>query len=103
MWRFIFGIASNLDICSRAEVRALLPRLRSLQGNSRRGRSGFASDFSVQSPEETRQELLAVHKLTKLANAKQHLHERAKRQGNHQYCLWISNINLIYLQRITFF
>lgn len=65
-----------------AEVRSLLPRLRSLQGNSRRGRSGFASDFSVQSPEETRQELLAVHKLTKLANAKQHLHERAKRQAS---------------------
>ena len=58
-----------------------MPRLRALQGNTRRGRSGFASDFSVQSPEETRQELLTIHKLTKLANAKQHLHERAKRQG----------------------
>jgi len=65
-----------------AEVRSLLPRLRALQGNSRRGRSGFASDFSVQSPEETRQELLTIHKLTKLANAKQHLHERAKRQAS---------------------
>ena len=77
-----FAMVCSCALYFRAEVRSLLPRLRSLQGNSRRGRSGFASDFSVQSPEETRQELLAVHKLTKLANAKQHLHERAKRQGN---------------------
>lgn len=65
-----------------AEVRSLLPRLRSLQGNARRGRSGFASDFTVQSPEETRQELLTIHKLAKLGTEKQHLHERAKRQAS---------------------
>ena len=59
----------------------MLPRFRALQGNARRGRSGFASDFSVQSPEETRKELLTIHQLAKLGNEKQHLHERAKRQG----------------------
>ena len=67
----------------RAEVRSLLPRLRSLQGNSRRGRSGFASDFSVQSPEETRKELLTIHQLGKLGQEKQHSHIRAKRQGSY--------------------
>ena len=65
----------------RNEVRRLLPRLRSLQGNARRGRSGFAPDLDVQSPEKTRQELLTIHQLTKLGNAREHLHERAKRQG----------------------
>ena len=59
----------------------MLPRFRALQGNARRGRSGFASDFSVQSPEETRKELLTIHQLAKLGHEKQHLHERAKRQG----------------------
>ena len=67
----------------RAEVRSLLPRLRSLQGNARRGRSGFASDFSVQSPEETRKELLTIHQLGKLGQEKQHSHIRAKRQGSY--------------------
>ena len=67
----------------RAEVRSLLPRLRSLRGNSRRGRSGFASDFSVQSPEETRKELLTIHQLGKLGQEKQHSHIRAKRQGSY--------------------
>ena len=62
-------------------MRSILPRLRSLQGNARRGRSGFASDFSVQSPEETRRELLTIHQLAKLGHEKQHLHERSKRQG----------------------
>ena len=67
----------------RAEVRSLLPRLRSLQGNARRGRSGFSSDFSVQSPEETRKELLTIHQLGKLGQEKQHSHIRAKRQGSY--------------------
>ena len=67
----------------RAEVRSLLPRLRSLRGNSRRGRSGFASDFNVQSPEETRKELLTIHQLGKLGQEKQHSHIRAKRQGSY--------------------
>lgn len=65
-----------------AEVRSILPRLRSLQGNFRRGRSGFASDFSVQSPEQTRQELLTIHQLAKLGTEKQHLLKRAKRQAS---------------------
>jgi len=65
-----------------AEVRSLLPRYRSLRGNARRGRSGFASDFIVQSPEETRRELLTIHKLAKLGQEKHHLHERAKRQAS---------------------
>lgn len=77
------AIIIHLKFIFRAEVRSLLPRLRSLQGNSRRGRSGFASDFNVQSPEETRRELLTIHQLGKLGHEKQHSHIRAKRQGTH--------------------
>ena len=67
----------------RETLRKLLPRLHSsLHGNSRRGRSGFAPDLTnIQSPEETRKELLKIHYLAKIGGEKQHLLERAKRQG----------------------
>jgi len=61
------------------QVRALLPELRGFSSSQRQGRSFFGNS-AIQSPEETRKELLHVYSLAKTDRIKQHLLLRSKRQ-----------------------
>ena len=64
-------------------MRALLPKFReATSGSSRRQGRNF---FGVQSPEETRKELLHLYSLTKTNKINQHLLVRSKRQAEGQW------------------
>lgn len=71
------------------EVRALLPKFReATSGSSRRQGRNF---FGVQSPEETRKELLHLYSLTKTNKINQHLLVRSKRQAEGATNATVSN------------